>query len=180
MEGRAGIDTRTEFGRIKNGRLFTRSVDSFVYFAYRATLDTEAGFTVEAWVNPAAFGQYEATPIAGRWNLGAGEQSWLLGMVGQNMKLPFASLPSPGYLNDLNLEAREGTLFFAYQPEDAGPPRVYRSSVRLPLERWSHVAASFDGEIVRIFIDGQLDAQFASIGRIRGSRAPLLHGNFFN
>mgnify|MGYP001224167379 FL=1 len=39
---------------------------------------------------------------------------------------------------------------------------------------------SFDGSVVRLFIDGRLDAQYATRGRIQPSRTPLLIGNYFD
>jgi len=39
---------------------------------------------------------------------------------------------------------------------------------------------SYDGQVVRFFIDGRLDAQYATSGRIQSSAAPLLVGNYFD
>ena len=180
LDARAGVDTRTEFGRIRNGRRFTRSIDSFVYLPYRETLEARAGLTAEAWVYVSTYGQYEATPIVGRWTEAAGEQSWLFGVLGLDIRPPLASLPGPDFLRIQGVLGVEGKLFFLYQPEEAGSPHVYFSSETLPLERWTHVAVTFDGELVRFYVGGQLDAQYAVRGRIRPSRAPLLVGNYFN
>ena len=40
-----------------------------------------------------------------------------------------------------------------------------------------HVAASVDGEVVRIYIDGRLDVQVAVSNGIKRSEAPLVLGN---
>jgi hypothetical protein len=40
-----------------------------------------------------------------------------------------------------------------------------------------HVAASLDGEVVRLFIDGRLDNQIAVANGIQRSPAPLVIGN---
>ena len=71
-------------------------------------------------------------------------------------------------------------LLFAFQPLDANLPQSFLSNEALELERWTHVAVTFDGEVVRLWIDGRLDSQFASRGRIRGTQAPLLIGNYFD
>ena len=71
-------------------------------------------------------------------------------------------------------------LVFGYQPALAGAVRGFFSTSDLPLARWVHVAASLDGEVVRLYIDGRLDAQFATTGTIRPTEAPLLLGSAFD
>jgi len=180
LDATAGPGTRSSYGRFASAREFTRVIDSFVYAPFNPTLDPPSGFTIEAWVMPRAFGQYEDTPIAARWTQEGNEQSWLLGIVGAKIKPPVARLPSPGYHDALVLGGRIGQVVFAFQPADASQPRAFTSSQRLVLERWTHVAVSFDGSVVRIFVDGRLDAQYATRGRIQASRAPLLIGNYFD
>jgi hypothetical protein len=180
IEGSAGIDTRTEFGRLRNARLFSASVESFVYAPYRPALDPLAGFTVEAWIHPVAFGPFELTSIAGRWTAQPSEQSWLFGTVGQRLTPIVTGKPSPGIFSAYVSTAASGQLVFLMQPEDAGPPRAFFSAEPVALDRWTHVAVSFDGEVARFYVDGLLDSQHASIGRIRASRAPLMAGNAFD
>jgi hypothetical protein len=50
----------------------------------------------------------------------------------------------------------------------------------IELQRWTHVAVTFDGQVVSFFVNGQPDGTFATTGRIRTSQAPLLVGNFFD
>jgi len=176
LDGRAGIDTRTDFGRLRGARVFTRSINSFVYVPYSPLLDSPGGLTVEAWIYLNAYGQYEDTPIAARWNEQANEQSWMFSVLG-------LALPGPGYHNDLlahGTQGSRGQLMFAFQPEDAGGRRAYFSTRRIPLEKWTHVAASYDGAAVRMWVDGDLDAQFVTRGRIRPTRAGLLIGNYLD
>ena len=101
-------------------------------------------------------------------------------LVGARIRPPAARLPSPGFHEALVINGRAGQLLFAFQPTDAAQPRAFTSSQRLVLERWTHVAASFDGALVRLFIDGRLDAQYAIRARIQQTRAPLLVGNYFD
>jgi len=180
LDGRAGLDSRTDFGRFRNGRLFTRSIDSFVAVPYHPSLDGPRGITIEAWLQPAEFGPYEMTPVAARWTLRADEQSWLFGVMGRNTPAAMSSLPSPGYVSGFVGSGREGQLVFVIQPEEAGAPRSFYSSAVLELNRWTHVAVTFDGTVVRFFINGQLDSQYAIRGHIRASRVPLLLANFFD
>ncbi|MGH7731557.1 MAG: LamG domain-containing protein [Candidatus Eiseniibacteriota bacterium] len=180
LDATAGPGTRSSYGRYGGAREFTRVIDSFVFAPSNPVLDPTSGFTVEAWVLPRAFGQYEDTPIAARWTQEGNEQSWLFGIVGAKIKPPVARIASPGYHDGLVITGRMGQLVFAFQPADASAPRAFTSSQRLIIDRWTHVAASFDGSVVRIFIDGRLDAQYATRGRIQASRAPLLIGNYFD
>lgn len=180
LDATAGTGTRNTYGRFGSAREFTRVIDSFVYAPPNPALNPSSGFTIEAWVMPRAFGQYEDTPIAARWTQEGNEQSWLLGIIGAKIKPPATRLPSPGYHDALVISGRSGQLVFAFQPAEASQPRAFTSSQRLVLERWTHVAVSFDGSVVRIFLDGRLDAQYATLGRIQSSRAPLLIGNYFD
>ncbi|HTO90656.1 MAG TPA: LamG domain-containing protein [Candidatus Sulfotelmatobacter sp.] len=182
--GLAGPDTRTDFGRIERARLFTRSIDSFVACGYADPLESPAALTVEAWVRVDEYGQYEDTPIAGRWTPNVNEHSWLFTVLGRDLLPPIANLPSPGQHQDLlpasiggdNL----GKLMFAFQPRDAGSPLSFVSNRALEIGRWTHVAVSYDGRVVRFYVDGNLDAQYAVLGAIRPSPAPLLVGNSFD
>ncbi len=180
LDATAGPGTRGSYGRYASAREFTRAIDSFVYAPHNPVLDPTSGFTVEAWVQPRAFGQYELTPIAGRWTQEGNEQSWVFGIVGARIQQPVARLPSPGYYNRLVRGSATGQLIFAFQPSDASSPRAFTSIQRLVVDRWTHVAVSFDGSVVRFFIDGRLESQYATSGRIQASHAPLLIGNYFD
>jgi len=182
LAGHAGVDTRTDFGRIRGARLFTRSIDSFVLVPYAPVLEAPDGLTIEAWIYLNAYGQYEDTPIAMRWTQQANEQSWMFSVVGLDTRPPLARLVSPGFHDGLIAQttAGRGKLMFAFQPEDASPPRAYFSARVIPLEKWVHVAVTFDGALVRFWIDGELDAQFATRGAIRPSRTGLVIGNYID
>jgi hypothetical protein len=180
LDARAGIDTRTDFGRVRGARLFTRSIDSFVFVPYNPVLDTPGELTIEAWINLNAYGQYEDTPIAARWTQQANEQSWMFSVLGQNIEPPYAALPGPGYHAGLIAQGSRGELMFVFQPEDASPPRAFFSQRVIETGKWTHVAVTFDASVVRFWIDGNVDAQYATHGRIRPSHAPLLIGNYFD
>lgn len=180
LDATAGPGTRGSYGRYAGAREFTRVIDSFVYASYNPVLDPTGGLTVEAWVLPKAFGQYELTPIAARWTQEGNQQSWLFGIVGYRIQQPVARLPSPGYHNRLVLGSATGQLIFAFQPSDASQVRSFTSAQKLVVDRWTHVAATFDGSVVRFFIDGRPETQYATNGRIQPSRAPLLIGNYFD
>ena len=176
----AGNGTHGGYGRIGSAREFSRVIDSFAYAPYNPVFDASGELTVDAWVFPHAFGQYELTPIVGRWTEEGNTKSWMFAIVGTKLQPPLARLASPGYHNVLVLNGREGQLMFAFQPADASRPRAFYSTSRLILDRWTHVAVSYDGSVVRFFVDGTLDAQYATLGRIQPSRAPILIGNYFD
>jgi Concanavalin A-like lectin/glucanases superfamily len=180
LEGIAGLDTHTDFGRVRGARVFEPSLDSFVYVAYNPVLATGGGFSVEAWIQPTAYGDFEDTPIAARWTPRANQQSWLFGLVGRRLSPPAVSAASPGDHVALVQQGQVGALMFAYVPADAGAPKAFTSNHPVLLNRWTHVAATSDGSIVRLYVDGLLDGQFASPGAIRASDAPLIIGNYLD
>ena len=184
ISGTAGPDTRPDFGRVGGARRFTRTIDSFLWGANHPALQLSNALTVEAWIRMEAFGQYEDTPIVSRWNPLNTDQSWFLAVGGLNVQAPLTRLPSPGFHADLlpssYLSRGLGKLMFAFQPSRAGTPLAFFSNERIELNRWTHVAVSFDSKVVRMFINGELDAQFAISDGIRASAAPLLVGNLFD
>jgi hypothetical protein len=179
LEGTAGVDTRTGYGRVGRARAFTSSVNSFVIVPYNPVLGAGDSFSVEAWINPSAFGDYEDTPIALSWTPEGLQSSWLFSIVGRN-GIARAD-PGPGdHIALLRLGGSTGKVMFAFQPEQAGTTRAYFSTRPVELDRWTHVAATYDGQVVRIYLNGQLDAQYASPGKVRASEAPLMIGNSFD
>jgi hypothetical protein len=179
LDGIAGTDTRTPFGRYRSSRRFERDVDSWVFVPYAPELDTDAGFTIEAWVYVDSVAIYEAQVIAARWSPESNQQTWVFGISGRNLAFP--EVPAgPNWFNSVLGLAPPQHLLFGYQPLLAGGVRGFFSTSEIPLERWVHVAASLDGEVVRLYVDGQLDAQYATTGTIRPSAAPLLLGSVFD
>src|SRR5439155_25819366 len=173
LAGTAGRAIEHPFGRFGSALGFSLSLDSFALVPYNPELETNEAMTVEAWIYPTAFGLYEDTPIAGRWTEEANQQSWLFSIAGRRLgaDTPGQNGQTPGFHLSLFPDALAGKLLFAYQPAAAGPPRVYVSTRSLEVERWTHVAVVFDGQVVRFYVDGELDSQFASLGRIRSSQA---------
>jgi Concanavalin A-like lectin/glucanases superfamily len=176
LDATAGLDTRTDFGRDRNGRVFARTANSFLYIPWNPVMESGGALTIEAWVNPTSYTTYEDTPIAARWTPNANEQSWIFSLVGRGVQ----NAVSPSFHQSLIQAGSRGALMFAYQPDIASPAQAFFSSRTIPLNHWTHVAATFDGQVVRFYIDGLIDAQFASLGHIRHSEAPLLIGNFFD
>jgi hypothetical protein len=178
LDGTAGIDARSDFGRFSGGRRFQRTLQSFVFVPTNPVIQPPDLFTCETWINPSAFGQYELTPIAACWGEDPGYQSWMFALGGEFLRPPLARLASPGFFSTLVTGPIPGKLVFALMPDEAGAGRLFVSARPLRLDRWTHVAVTFDGRIVKFYLDGLLDSQYAYAGRIRQSPAPLVIGNY--
>lgn len=179
LDGTAGIDAGTGFGQFGNARHFTRSLDSFVLVPYNPLFNFEGSFSLDAWVYLDDYTLFDATPIVARWTPLANQQSWFLGIAGYHQRGPVAGAVS-GTLDDIAGTGQPGQLVFAFQPEDAAPPRAFVSTRVIQRRRWTHVGATYDGKVVRLYVDGQLDSQSATSGRVRPSEAPMLIGNFLD
>jgi hypothetical protein len=180
LDAVAGDDTRSIFGRFGSARLFTLSSNSFLYVPPSPVLDLPSAITIEAWVAPNAYSRHEDAVIAARWSPTTTEQSWVFAIVGTNAPVDLNGPLAPGWHRAYVQTAQPGQLMFLFQPEQAGAPRAYFSLSSIELQRWTHVAVTFDGQVVSFWVDGRVDGVFASTGRIRSSQAPLLVGNFFD
>lgn len=176
--GTAGPDVRTEFGRYKSARGFTATSQSFVVVPYNPVMESPRRFSIEAWVYLNELSRYEMSTIAARWTPVPNQQSWFLGVVGR--KIVDVQNPSPGWFNAEVSLAGTGRLVFGFRPDLAAGTQSFTSSVTLPLQRWVHVAATLDGEVVRLYVDGRLDVQMAVANGIRRSDAPFVVGNTFD
>lgn len=174
LHAAAGEDTRTTFGRFRNARVFGASVNSFLYVPPSPLLDLGPAFTIECWLAPNAYSIYEDMTIAARWSPLTSDHSWIFAVVGSR------TVSGPAWHQSFLRNARLGRLVFVFQPEDAGVPLVYHSQTLLELGRWTHVAVTGDGQVVRFWVNGEPDGIFATTGRVRPGRAPLLVGNFFD
>ena len=175
LDAVAGPDTRTIFGRFRGARSLASSANSFLFVPYSPLLDPQAALSIEAWIAPNAYVMFPAAaPIAVRWSPTTGDRSWAFALTGTPSPV---SPTRPDWLRGEEVSRR---LAFGFQPDDAGPPRTFYSLSEIELQRWTHVAVTFDGQVVRFFVNGQPDGTFATAGRIRASQAPLLVGNYFD
>ncbi len=179
LDATAGLDTRPIFGRFRGARSLSPTIDSFLYVPYDPALDLPNGLSIECWIAPNAYPTYEDWTIASRWAPQPGDHSWIFGLMRYYaVKQPDTGGPA---WHDLFVQgAGRGRLMFVFQPEDAGAPLVYYSLSTIEVQRWTHVAVTYDGQVVRFWVDGQPDGTYAATGRIRPSQAPLLVGNYFD
>jgi hypothetical protein len=171
----AGPEARIEFGRYRNARSFTATAQSFAIAPYNPIMESPRGFSIECWLYLRDYSRYELSVIAARWTPVPNEQSWVFGVVGR--KIGSATTPSPGWFAGEVIALSSGRLMFSFTPELAAGTQSFMSTTTLPLDRWVHVAATLDGEIVKLFVDGRLDSQAAIVNGIRRSTAPLVIGN---
>jgi len=61
---------------------------------------------------------------------------------------------------------------------DVGGERNAIGSAALPLNAWSHLAVTFDGAVVRLYVNGVQSGSFPFVGSMAASTGPLrLGGN---
>ena len=146
-------------GRFGNTLSFN-GTSSWVSVADAPSLDLTTGMTLEAWVFPTALG-------SGLWrNVIIKERTG-----GETFNL---------YANtDTNTPA----LFVAQSP--TGTPIALRGTSPLPLGTWSHLAATYDGATLRLYVNGNVVASRPLTGALLTSTGALriggnsLWGEFF-
>lgn len=173
LAGTAGPDTRPAFGRFRNGREFPAAAQSFVVVPYNPVFDLERRFTIEAWVYVNAVSDGTLQTIAARWSPIANEQIWAFGVSGR--ALDSATLGNP-YAELLN-GAPPLRLVFAFRSGQATQTQTLVSVGELPLQRWVHVAATIDGEVATLYVEGRMDSQVAMPYTMRTGEVPLMIGN---
>jgi hypothetical protein len=123
-------------------------IDDWVTVADAAALDLTTSMTLEAWVFPTAVGSWRNVLMKERPN----GQSYSL-YSHDNARRP------AGYLN-------------LGQPADVGT----NSNTGLPLNAWSHLAATYDGTTLRLFVNGAQVGTKAVTGPIVTSTGALRVG----
>ena len=179
-DGILGIDTRTAFGRYRNARQFTTSINSFALVPAARAPQLGDTWTIEAWIRPATYGWVECSAIAGQWTAQPNEQGWMLGLSGFNRSVVTNAPARPDWF-DASIRRRDvGLLVFVFQPREASDVLACESTQAIELNRWTHVAVTQDLHELRMYLDGRLDAQFASASHPRATATPLVVGNLID
>ena len=140
-----------------NGALSFNGTNASVSVPDSATLDLTTGMTLEAWVRPA---------VAGGWRTAIAKDQ-------------------PGNLAYGMYTNTNGT-FPGGEISVGGSQRSLNGTSTLPVGSWSHVAATYDGATLRIFVNGTQSAQLAVAGSIATSSSALhiggngVWGEWFN
>jgi len=153
--GTVNLTTWSTSGRIGNALVFN-GMTSWVTVPDAASLDLTTAMTVEAWVFP--------TAISGDW------------------------------ISLVSKEQASSLAYFLYA-SGAGPPaqgvftggseRLLYGAQTLPVNAWTHLAATYDGAQQRLFVNGVQATSRAQTGAIATTTLPLRiggnapYGNFF-
>ena len=148
--GHAGTIREAQFvpGRFGNALQFDGAND-WVTVADAASLDLTSSFTLEAWVRPGASGAWRTVVL----KEGSGFSSYEL------------------YANNPDVSAPSS--FFT--PVGAAARSVHGTSA-LPINAWTHLAATYDGTNMRLYVNGALVRSVARTGTIRTSGGALRIG----
>jgi hypothetical protein len=129
------------------GALSFDGLNDWVTVADAASLDLTTGMTLEAWVNP--------TQLNGLWR------------------------------TVLLKETGGGMAYALYAGDDAGRPSAHaytsteldtRGTSALPLNTWSHLAATYDGSTLRLYVNGTQVSSRAVTGAMRVTSGALRIG----
>jgi hypothetical protein len=125
-------------------------VDDWVTVADASSLDLTGGMTLEAWVKPA---------VTKNWPT-----------VIEKERAPDLS-----YALYANSDADLGNRPSMHVWID-GRDRNVRGDSTLPIGTWSHLAATYDGSAIRLYVNGVQIASQAQVGAVTTSTAPLRIG----
>jgi hypothetical protein len=137
----------TSSGKFGKALSFNGST-SWVSVADSASLDLSGGMTVEAWLNPAAIGNWRTAVMKEK---SGGLAYALYASTGLAASAPSANV-------------------------NPGTEAAVAGSSGLPLNSWTHLAGTYDGTTIRLYLGGSLIASQAESGNIAPSTAPLRIG----
>ncbi|WP_218136248.1 LamG-like jellyroll fold domain-containing protein [Nonomuraea jiangxiensis] len=147
--GNTGTVTSTAWttgGRFGNALSFNGS-SSWVTVPDSPSLRLTNGMTLQAWVRPAGVTSWRTVIMKQH----AGGLAYVLA-AGSDTNRPHVTIQTTTTLGDLGAPAQ------------------------LPLNTWSHLAATYDGSALRLYVNGIQVAQTARTGNIRADNAPLRIG----
>ena len=136
----------TTGGRFGNG-LLLGGVDQGVTVAASSSLNVVSGLTVEAWIHPASIAGYPKL----LWRDGEDGSPFNLGMAFGNGTLVFGIITTSGSFSVAGYSS-------------------------IMADVWTHVAATYDGALLRMFVNGVLVNSAAASGLIVPSTRALWIG----
>ncbi len=142
-------DAAWAFGRFGSAPVFD-GVDSRVDINDSELLDLSGGMTLEAWVRPTAISSWRSVIIKER---PGGEVYHLYANVDTNV---------PGV--------------YALSTASPNDPQTLLGNSQLPLNTWTHLAATYDTSVLKLFINGSLAASRPLSGELLTSDGALRIG----
>ena len=117
---------------------FNLGASGYIRVPNSPTLNTPNGFTIDTWINPSADGG--AQDIASKWDDPTGQWSWIFKLHNDGSRRLRIEISRGGDHNALG--DLEGTTV-------------------LPLNTWSHVAATYDraSGLIRLYVNGVVDGE---------------------
>jgi len=153
--------TRVE-GRF-GGALSFDGVNDWVTFADTtgSAIDLTTGMTIEAWVRPGStMTDWNTVVLKER---GAGNLSWAL--------YAHDGFPQPSGFNSPAGYTRTN-------PVASTTDRAVRTNAPLPINQWTHLATTYDGANMRLYVNGVLVSTVAQTGGLSvGNGALKIGGN---
>jgi hypothetical protein len=120
------------------GALSFDGVDDFVKIPMSNSLLITDAITLVAWIKTGEI-PADQQVLMGRWKwTGVNERSFFLGHG------PYPWVPEPRLLKML------------LSPNGADPPTIAASDGELPVDEWTHVAGVWDGNDMRVYVNGDL------------------------
>lgn len=148
--GEASSDVSRDAGRFGYAARFDGSAENSITFPYDPALGLSDAITLSAWVYREGDGQQSVSVIVGRPFLDRpGHQQYSLGLNADN-------------------EIRWRLRF--------GSDLVNVFSDPIPERKWTHVVGTYDGAVMRLYIDGELSSERSRSGSFNAVPAPLLIG----
>ncbi len=148
--GAVNAGTWTKTGKF-GGALSFNGTSSSVTVNDSASLDISVGMTLEAWVNPTALNAQQGMNIIVKLLVGSSSVDYVLLGSAKTTRLPSTAISAT--LTNLS------------------------GSSLLPLNTWSHLAATYDGATMRLYVNGVQVASAAQTGPIANSSQPLTIGS---
>ena len=153
----AGFNVTTLEAGSGNCAQFTAGSNSYIAVPSSDELKVTTSMTAEAWIKPAA-GCKEWALVLGKQFNPADDDPWYCYRICASY---FSSFP--------------GKISFNVAPEGSGEVGVASTS-DIQLDIWTHVAGVYDGETLRIYINGELEDSIALSTPLRTSDLPLYTG----